>query len=408
MNPDYFPAASDFESTTSFLGYNTDFVLDDLSPPPLDPGAEGDEDMENEEDETDMGVLSSFNGIGALNTLGAISANPSANSDNQQTSKVAFADELSMPISNSMFNDSLPISDMDFDFTASIYQNLSAEFDLEKFLNNSNNTEDNKVSGDNKFAIDSISTTPTTNIATLTSNNTTSASVISSNTNDNTNDTNASVALNNNQRNSSSCLNMNQHIADFRDRLSLDSEPVLPFIPNTASTQLVLPEPTRFEFSSVTSSPLSSSSKSSKDIPSTTTKNRRTSSTSSNMSTSSVLKMQNHTVAAAISAASRAPLSKNEPVHTDEERKRRNRVYAKRSRDLKNQKYRESMTKNKDLEERIDSVTKENQELKLQNQRLEFLLKEARQKLITYGVSETDEVLDFHLCSRSHIKKEKF
>lgn len=69
-------------------------------------------------------------------------------------------------------------------------------------------------------------------------------------------------------------------------------------------------------------------------------------------------------------------INRGEPIRTDEERKRRNRIYAKRSRDLKNQKFKESMEKNKQLEKQLESYKLENQQLKRRNQELEFQLKE--------------------------------
>lgn len=65
-----------------------------------------------------------------------------------------------------------------------------------------------------------------------------------------------------------------------------------------------------------------------------------------------------------------------EPVRTEEERKRRNRVYAKRSRDLKNMKYKEAMDLNEDLKRQLRQLQEENHELKLDNQRLSFQVKE--------------------------------
>lgn len=73
-----------------------------------------------------------------------------------------------------------------------------------------------------------------------------------------------------------------------------------------------------------------------------------------------------------------------EPARTDQERKRRNRVYAKRSRDLKNQKYREAMDLNKDLQVRLKTLQEANQKLKLRNQRLEYEVKEFGHKFMAY------------------------
>lgn len=90
----------------------------------------------------------------------------------------------------------------------------------------------------------------------------------------------------------------------------------------------------------------------SSELPETNTLKRNSSSSSDNMSTTM------------------------EPARTEEERKRRNRVYAKRSRDLKNQKYKETLDINKDLQQQLKLLQEENQELKLQNQQLSYQVKE--------------------------------
>ncbi|VVT53699.1 uncharacterized protein SAPINGB_P003705 [Magnusiomyces paraingens] len=97
-----------------------------------------------------------------------------------------------------------------------------------------------------------------------------------------------------------------------------------------------------------------------------------------------------------LSAADLTPLP-TDPIHTDEERKRRNRIYAKRSRDLKNQKYKESMDKNKLMERKMDELTRENNELKLSNQRMEFKIKQLEQQLRFYGIDNGKQDLD-HSC----------
>lgn len=402
MDQAFFPTNSDFDHSTDFFSYNPGLVLDDLSPPPLDPGAdEGDEDMENEEDEADLGAISS------LNNFGTLSSSANASSDSQQASQVAFADELPLSLNKSLFGDSLPMTDLDFDLQASIYQTFSSEFELDKILNSSNTaaTSDSANANNNTNNIPATTTTSEL-IQDFTSNLPQPATALDSSS------------------------TIDNQVMAYKTQLSLEQDNILPFIPNTAaSSQLVLPEPD-FTFSttaSENSSPLSSTSSTTNTTPHPPASAKAKPNNSINSSSStpssqsissvstqsvprpSVLSMQSRTAAAAVAAATRTPLStKADPVRTDEERKRRNRVYAKRSRDLKNQKYRESITKNKDLERRVDMVAKENQELKLENQRLEFLLKEMRQKLVLHGISDKDDLSQFHMCSHSHLKKEDY
>ncbi|CDO55782.1 hypothetical protein, no similarity [Geotrichum candidum] len=68
-------------------------------------------------------------------------------------------------------------------------------------------------------------------------------------------------------------------------------------------------------------------------------------------------------------------------VKREEERKRRNRIYAKRSRDLKNVKFKQTIDLNKELEKKLRKLEEENQTLKLQNQELAFQVKESQFKL---------------------------
>lgn len=83
-----------------------------------------------------------------------------------------------------------------------------------------------------------------------------------------------------------------------------------------------------------------------------------------------------HSLSVDSSSSSTGP----ETVRTEEERKRRNRVYAKRSRDLKNLKYKEALDLNKDLQSRLKALQEDNKQLKLRNQRLEFEAKESKRK----------------------------
>lgn len=83
-------------------------------------------------------------------------------------------------------------------------------------------------------------------------------------------------------------------------------------------------------------------------------------------------------------SSSTAASADSVPELTEAERKRRNRVYAKRSRDLKNQKYRDAIELNKDLQQRLKAMQEANQKLKLRNQSLEVEVKETRQKLAAY------------------------
>lgn len=75
--------------------------------------------------------------------------------------------------------------------------------------------------------------------------------------------------------------------------------------------------------------------------------------------------------------------SSQDPVRSEEERKRRNRVYAKRSRDLKNMKYKEAMELNADLQKMLKQLQEENHELKLANQRLSYEVKEFKHRCRT-------------------------
>lgn len=68
-------------------------------------------------------------------------------------------------------------------------------------------------------------------------------------------------------------------------------------------------------------------------------------------------------------------------VKREEERKRRNRIYAKRSRDLKNVKFKQTIDLNEELEKKLRKLEEENQKLKLQNQELAFRVKESQFKL---------------------------
>lgn len=363
MNQDYSFATNDLEySSTDFLSYGPSFLgMDDLSastPPPLDPGAEGDEDMENEDDETDLGAISSFGALGTLNAYSGIPTNATASSDGQQASKVAFADELPMSLDkNNLFGDSLSINDFDFDLQASIYQAFSSEFDVDKVL------AQNNIPNNSQESTPAVKPEPVEDI------NATMASTLSSIDN-------------------SSTLSHNSTPDSLTAAMQ---EPLAPFLSSTSPVDL---ESASSTLSTPSTSPASS--------------HRRTLSISSqqqHLPRRSVLSMQSRTAAAAVAAATCTSLPKEDPARTDEERKRRNRVYAKRSRDLKNQKYRDSMVKNKDLESRINMVTKENQELKMENQRLEFLLKEMRQKLILHGIPEKDDISKFRICAPNGANK---
>lgn len=385
MNNDYLPtAAANFEYSADSMTYSHRITSDDLSPPPLDPGAEGDEDMENDDDESDMGALSSLNSFRTIPS--AVNNSPS----NQQTSQVAFADELPLPLNKSIFNDSLPITNMDFSLQNSIYQTFSTEYELDKILNSNNtNNMNSAITAAQTARTHSQTVTATTAMGPFIS----------------------SQAL-------------NQNTMDYKNQPVLGQGNVLPFIPNTVATKLVLPEP-NFSYNSASALPSRSFSTPSV-FPMTTSSNdgsrrsstrqsssahsqstiRRSSAPSTRSSTSS--SPSSSSSSASSGSVTKSAFLKNETVRTDEERKRRNRVYAKRSRDLKNQKYRESLNKNKDLEHRVEVITKHNQALKLENQRLEFLLKEIRQKLALHGISDRDVFAKLQNSSRTRIKKEKY
>lgn len=64
------------------------------------------------------------------------------------------------------------------------------------------------------------------------------------------------------------------------------------------------------------------------------------------------------------------------PAKTEEDRKRRNRIYAKRSRDLKTIKFKQAIAHNKILEEQLRQLQEENNKLKFENQQLSFRIKE--------------------------------
>lgn len=74
----------------------------------------------------------------------------------------------------------------------------------------------------------------------------------------------------------------------------------------------------------------------------------------------------------------------SEPVRTEEERKRRNRVYAKRSRDLKNQKYKEAMILNENLQARLKEREQKHHELELQHQKVLRRVQELEHRLEIY------------------------
>lgn len=75
---------------------------------------------------------------------------------------------------------------------------------------------------------------------------------------------------------------------------------------------------------------------------------------------------------------------------TDEERKHRNRLYAKKSRNLKNQKYLESIEVNKRLEARVKELQDENLKTKLLNQILQNELNLCRLKIANFEKNTQD------------------
>lgn len=84
------------------------------------------------------------------------------------------------------------------------------------------------------------------------------------------------------------------------------------------------------------------------------------------------------------SSSSSSLTSFSEPVRTEEERKRRNRVYAKRSRDLKNQKYKEAMILNDNLQARLKEREQKHHELELQHQKVLRRVQELEHRLEIY------------------------
>lgn len=69
------------------------------------------------------------------------------------------------------------------------------------------------------------------------------------------------------------------------------------------------------------------------------------------------------------------------PVKTEEDRKRRNRIYAKRSRDLKTIKFKQAIAHNKVLEEQLRQLQEENNKLKFESQKLLFQIREYKFQL---------------------------
>lgn len=371
MQSDY--TSSQLYSEPTMGLYSTDFapydgltgdVLSENNPPPLDHGADGedeDDDIDIDEDDDEEQARDIIDDV-HVRSLGATEAS----SDAQKTSNVAILD-------NGAANaDSFLLSDFTESTKPGIYDTPYLWLDYDEKLLPQTIIESNTNSLD-------ITATTNTQAMNIAADSTISAQ-----------DT------------------FKQELTLQELQISDSPSMLVDFLPTSASTTATTPSittPSTGAFlpsyarqpsliASVSPSPIQQLSLPESRLSTSSSRNSKTSHSEADFESPESESIDDLT-----------PLPK-EPIRTDEERKRRNRVYAKRSRDLKNQKYRDSMEKSKTLEQRLAQTSKENLELKMKNQSLEFRIKELEHMLQLRG-AVGDDKLDlshshFHVCSHTH------